>query len=126
MTVELQALQVKVEEALSRIQSLEERLRSAEGPVARWQFLVARSHPWRRQLYIKGRNLTVGQLMSTLRANRLSAEQAAEDLELPLGAVQEALHYYEENWQLIQLEAQEERRRLAEQGVVLESQHLPR
>ena len=126
MTVELQNLQVKLDEALGRIQRVEERLNSTEGPVARWNFLVARPHPWRRQLSIKGRNLTVGQLVSTVRANRLSPDQAAEDLDLPREAIQEALDYFEENRELIQLEAMEERRRLAERGIPLEPQPLSR
>jgi uncharacterized protein (DUF433 family) len=124
MTAELQSLEAKVDEALRRIQVLEERLTAGE-PVARWNYLVARPHPWRRQLCIKGRNLTVGQLVSTVRANRLSPEQAGEDLDLPLEAVREALAYYEDNRALIQLEAAEERRYLAEQGYPLEPQRLP-
>ncbi len=38
----------------------------------RWQYLIARPHRWRRQLSIKGRNMTVGQLVSTIHANHYS------------------------------------------------------
>ena len=38
--------------------------------LARWQYLVARPHSWRKQLTIKGRNMSVGQLVSTVRANQ--------------------------------------------------------
>ena len=80
----------------------------------------------RRQLCIKGRNLTVGQLVSTLRANRMTPEQASDNLDLPLAAICEALTYYAENHGLIELEASEERRRLAQRGLPLEPKDLSR
>ena len=55
-----------------------------------YQYLVARSHPWKKQLFLKGRNMSVGQLISTMEANHLNPEAAAEDLELPLEQIQEA------------------------------------
>jgi uncharacterized protein (DUF433 family) len=70
--------------------------------------------------------MTVGQLVSTVRANRLSVEAAAKDLELPREAVQEALDYCAANEALIQLEAGEERRRLAQRGYPVEPQDLRR
>jgi uncharacterized protein (DUF433 family) len=126
MTAELQLLHEKLNEALTRIQRLEERLNGGDEVVPRWKYLVARPHAWRRQLVIKGRNITVGQLVSTVRANQLSPEQASADLELPVEAIQEALAYYEENRALIQMEAAEERRWLAEQGYPLEPKDLSR
>jgi hypothetical protein len=92
----------------------------------RWQHLIARPHRWRRQLWVKGRNMTVGQPISTIRANRLTPEQASDNLELPLAAICEALTYYAENRGLIELEATEERRRLAERGLPLEPKDPPR
>jgi uncharacterized protein (DUF433 family) len=65
---------------------------------------------------VKGRNLTVGQLISTMQANGLSPEQASEDIGLPLAAIREAETYYAENRSLIELEAAEERRRLIQRG----------
>jgi hypothetical protein len=56
-----------------------------EAPAPPWKHLVMRRHPWRRQLYIKGRNMTVRQLVGTVQANRFTPEQAAEDLGLPVG-----------------------------------------
>lgn len=64
--------------------------------------------------------MTVGQLVSTIKANGLTEEQAAADLELPVDAVREALRYFEQHRELIVLEAAEERRRLAEKGYRLE------
>jgi uncharacterized protein (DUF433 family) len=81
-------------------------------------------HAWRKQLYIKGRNMTVWQLVSNVRANQLTVEQAADNMELPVEAVAEALSYYSENRSLIESENDEERRWLLEKGYTLEPQHL--
>jgi uncharacterized protein (DUF433 family) len=126
MSADLQVLQSKLDEVLSRIQRLEAQIGPLTAESLRWRYLVARPHPWRRQLAIKGRNMTVGQLLSTLRANQLSPEQASQDLDLPLEAIHEALTYYSENRALIELEAAEERRRLTVRGHPLEPQPLPR
>src|ERR1017187_3151098 len=101
---ELQQMQNQLTDALGRIQHLEEEISNGK-ELPRWQYLVARPHRWRRQLSIKGRNLTVGQLVSTVRANRYTPEQASEELELPLAAINEALTYYAEERELIELEA---------------------
>jgi uncharacterized protein (DUF433 family) len=132
MTEELQTLTARLEDLVTRLGRIEDRLGAQNGsngtadPGARWQYLLARPHRWRRQLWVKGRNMTVGQLVSTIRANRLSPEQASDNLELPLAAIYEALTYYAENRGLIELEATEERRRLAERGLPLEPKDLPR
>src|SRR5947209_7048401 len=76
------------EERLSRI---EEGLRLLRGRVAGkgqltetgertvepWEHLVRRPHPWRKQLYLRGRNMTARQLVGGIRANELDEEQAA-------------------------------------------------
>src|SRR5262249_51819572 len=116
---ELQQVQSQLAEALDRIEHLEEKVDS-EKDVSRWQYLVARPHRWRRQLCIKGYNMTVGQLVSTVRANRYTPEQASENLELPLAAIYEALMYHAEQRHLIEMEASEERRRLSERGYPVE------
>jgi uncharacterized protein (DUF433 family) len=126
MSADLEVLQTKLDEVLDRVQRLEEQIGPLAAQMSRWRYLVARPHPWRHQLAIKGRNLTVGQLVSTIRANRLSPEQASEDLGLPLEVIHEVMTYYAENRALIELEAAEERRRLSERGYLLEPQHLPR
>ena len=112
---EMQQLQSQLAEALDRIQHLEGEMSSGK-ELPRWQYLIARPHRWRRQLSIKGRNMTVGQLVSTVRANRYRPEQASEELELPLAAIYEALLYYAEHRDLIEMEAGEERRCVAEGG----------
>src|SRR5207248_2632758 len=37
-----------------------------ESPVEPWKHLVRRVHPWRKQLYVRGRNATVGQIHGTI------------------------------------------------------------
>ena len=46
--------------------------------------------------------------------------------ELPLAAIQEALAYYAENRDLIEMEANEEKRRIGERGYALEPKDLSR
>jgi uncharacterized protein (DUF433 family) len=123
--IEIQELQNQLADALNRIQHLEKQIGGCQ-ELSHWQYLVARPHRWRRQLSIKGRNMTVGQLVSTVRANRYSPEQASDELNLPLQAIKEALAYHAEHRQLIELEANEEKRRLAERGFPLEPKDLPR
>ena len=79
-----------------------------EGPretsVEPWKHLVARRHPWRKQLYIKGRNMTVRQLVGGVKANKFTEEQAAANYHLPVEAIREALAYFEANPEVIALD----------------------
>jgi uncharacterized protein (DUF433 family) len=75
-----------------------------ETPAPPWQHLVVRKHPWRKQLYIKGRNMTVRQLVGGVKANRFTEEEAAKDLHLPVEAIREALAYFEANPEVIALD----------------------
>lgn len=118
MTTELQQIQAQLSEALSRIERLEE--------AQRWKHLIARPDSWRRQLSLRDRNMTVGQLVSTVYASRMTPDQAAEDLDLPLEVIREALAYYEQNKELVQREAEEERRWLRDQGFLREPENLSR
>jgi uncharacterized protein (DUF433 family) len=124
-TVELPELEQKLGEALQRIEQLEEQLQAVQES-QRWSHLIARPGSWRRQLSLKERNMTIGQLVSTMRANGLTPEEASEDMELPLAAIHEALEYYEKNQELIQREAAEERRYLNAKGYALEPKDLSR
>ncbi len=90
-----------------------------------WQYLVARPHPWRRQLYIKGRKLLASTVRQDMIANEMSPEQAAENWELPLTAIYEVIRYCESHRELLKLEADEERHRLEEKGVSLEPTAAP-
>jgi uncharacterized protein (DUF433 family) len=75
-----------------------------ETPVEPWKHLVIRRHPWRKQLYVKGRNMTVRQLVGGVKANKLTEEQAAKSYELPVEAIREALTYFEANPEVIALD----------------------
>jgi len=74
-----------------------------------YQYLVSRPERWRKQLYLKGRNMTVGQLVYKMRANQMTAEQAARDMDLPVEQVLEAMVYYQTHRQLIESEAEDEK-----------------
>ena len=89
---------------------------------AAYRFLEPRPHPRRRQWWLKGRNVTVGQLVYSMRASGLlgDPEAAARDFDLPVEQVREALDYYGHHRRLIEEEADEEKRRLIEAGYSLE------
>lgn len=90
-------------------------------PKENWQYLVERPHPWRRQLYIKGRKLMAATVWRDAIANQMSPEEAAENWDLPLAAIHEVMRYCESHQELLRLEAEEERYRLEAKGVSLES-----
>src|SRR5438034_9543600 len=82
----------------SRLRRLEERIdrrEMHEAAVEPWQYLVRRQHPWRKQLYVKGRNMTARQLVGSMKANQLDEEAVAADFRLPIEAVRQALGYVE-------------------------------
>ena len=92
----------------------------------RWQYLESRPHPWRQQLYIKGRRLKAFTVWYDMTANKLTPEEVAENKELPLVAVNEAIEYCQNNMELLNKEAQEERRRLEKKGINLEPKTVNR
>ncbi len=76
----------------------------------RWTWLVERAHPWRRQLWIKGRRMRAAQLVGHMNGNHWSAEETAQQFDLPVDAVLEARRYVETNRTLLDAETIEERR----------------
>ncbi len=107
----LEARLAQVESALRRIPALLDPVNVTNGPPVEletpaepWKHLVVRRHPWRKQLYLKGRNMTVRILVGTIKANGLTEEQAAADQHLPIEAIQEALAYFEANPEVIALD----------------------
>ncbi len=99
------------------------RITMADGTA--WKHLVARPHPWRKQLYLKGRNMTVRQLVGGILADRLTEEQAAANWDLPLEAIREALAYAEQNKELLEYETAYERYLSSQRGVRLVSGPRP-
>jgi len=80
-----------------------------EGLGQDWTWLVRRDHPWRRQLWVKGRNITAGDLARTASIEGWSPEETARQFDLPLEAVIEALRYAENARELIAAEEAENR-----------------
>jgi len=91
-----------------------------------YHYLERRSHPWRRQLYLKGRNMTVAHLVYGMRANNYSPEEAAADFELPIEQVREALLYFQRHRDIVERDQEEERRRLEAAGYVIDPPSVPR
>ena len=76
------------------------------------------SEAWRKQLYLKERNLTVWHVVGRMQANGYSPTEAAEQFDIPLEAVLEALDYYQRHKVLVDAETVEEGRRLREAGLL--------
>ena len=114
------ACQLSVSDRLALLSAIVQSLQNTP-EIENWQYLVARPHAWRKQLYIKGRKLLASTICRDMTANQMSAEQAAENWDLPLSAIYEAIDYCENHQELLKLEADEERYRLEAKGVQLES-----
>ena len=97
-----------------------------ELPAAGFQHLVSRRHPWKRQLFIRGRNMTVRQLVGTVRANGWDEGEAADAMELPAAAIREAVSYADANKELLAAEAEYERLSLALRGIGSDARPVPR
>jgi uncharacterized protein (DUF433 family) len=85
-----------------------------------WQFLEKRQYAWRQQLYLKGQRIKASVVYSDMLVNHETPEEAAENWGIPLAAIYEIMEYCQTNQQLLDQEAQEERRRLETKGVRLE------
>jgi uncharacterized protein (DUF433 family) len=115
-----QAIHLAANDRLELISTIIQSLQG-NAPAESWQFLVSRPHPWRKQLYIKGRKLLAATLWSDMTTNAMTPEEVADNWDLPLAAIHEAIHYCETHPDLLRLEAEEERCRLQEKGVSLET-----
>jgi uncharacterized protein (DUF433 family) len=93
---------------------------TAAQPQTQWQYLEQRPHPWRQQLYFTGKRLRPFTVWMTMQVEEMTPEEAAADWDLPLAAVQEASAYCEANRELLEREADSERRYLEEKGINLE------
>lgn len=118
--LQAQAVRLPVQERLALIVAIAHSISDTQ--TQEWQYLVVRPHTWRKQLYIKGQKLLASTVWRDIQSNEMTEEEAAENWDLPVAAIREAVHYSEANSQLIQLEADEERCRLEARGVSFESQ----
>ena len=66
-----------------------------------WRWLVQRPHPWRRQLWVKGRRQAAGDLARTIEIEDWTPERAATEFDLPLEAILEAHQYLAANRDLV-------------------------
>lgn len=82
-----------------------------------WQYLEARPHPRRRQLYVKGRRLRAFSVWSDMITNHLTAEETAQSRDLSVEAVRECMRYCEENRQMLANECDQEERWLTARGM---------
>jgi uncharacterized protein (DUF433 family) len=105
----------KQQQVLELIDSLSEKPSQTE-----WQYLEKREGSWRKQLYIKGRRLRASIVYSDMIVNEMTLEEAADNWDLPIEAIQEAIQYCETHQDLLQEESEVERRYLEERGISLE------
>ena len=112
-------MQLPPQERLKLVGAIVQSLQGISPPTD-WQFLVSRPHSWRQQLYVKGRKLLASTVWQDMAVNQMTPEQVAENWDLPLAVIHEAIHYCETHQDLIKLEAEEEQRRLQGKGVSLE------
>src|SRR5437588_1226717 len=105
-----------IESRLRRLEEMIDRREMREAAIEPWLYLVLRQHPWRKQLYVKGRNMTARQLVGSMKANQFDEEAAAADNRVPVQAVREALAYVQNNRELLETEAEIERLMLKRGG----------
>jgi hypothetical protein len=67
----------------------------------RWQYLEARAHPWKRQLFLKNRKLLASIVYREMLDCQLTPDEAARRWDLPLDALREVVTYCQENQDLI-------------------------
>ena len=113
------ACQLSVSDRLALLGAIVQSLQNTP-EIENWQYLVSRPHAWRKQLYIKGRKLLASTIWRDMTANQMSPEQAAENWDLPLSAIYEAIDYCQKYQEILKLEADEERYRLEVKGVQVE------
>lgn len=94
--------------------------------IGNWKYLVEHSHPWKKQLYVKGRKLPAASVWIGMKVNKLNAEEAAENWDLPIEAIHEIIRYCEDNKNLLEMEANEEMRLLEQKGINIEPQTADR
>ena len=115
-----QSYKLSTSDRLELISALVQSLQNS-GQNTDWQYLVQREYFWRRQLYLKGRRLLAMTVWQDMLANAMSREDAADNWDLPLAAINEVVRYCESHQDLLKIEADEEYCRLVSKGVSFES-----
>lgn len=60
---------------------------------SQWHYLEQRPHPWRKQLYIKGRKQRAYTIWSDMLVNKDTIEETAYNWDLPVDAIEEVISY---------------------------------
>lgn len=89
-------------------------------PQESYRYLEQRPESWRRQLFIKGRNIPAGHVVRSMLANQRTPRQEAEDRELPVEAVYECLRYYDDHEADVLADIQAERESALRAGIELD------
>ena len=113
------AAELSENERLELISAIAQSIKTAKQD-GEWQFLAPRPHKWRKQLYVKGSRLPASVIREDMIINGRTIEESADDWDLPVAVIHEAIRYCEENEELLKFEAEEEGRRLTERGLELE------
>jgi uncharacterized protein (DUF433 family) len=115
-----QAIKISSSDRLALVSAIGQLLQAEAQADETWQFLAPYPQSWRKQLYIKGRKLPASIVWGDMIVNEMTPEESAEDWDLPLEAVQEAIRYCETHRELLDSEAEKEKQYLEEQGVSIE------
>ena len=83
---------------------------------ARYQHLQKRPDKKSQELFVGGTGIRASTVWHDRYVSRLSPNQIANDRDIPLEAVYEALAYCQENWESICQEKDLERQRLEQKG----------
>lgn len=111
------AIALPKSERLALIESVKRSLQDSSDEES-WQFLWSYPHTWRKQLYMKGRKLPASIVWSDMLSNEMTIEEAADNWDLTLPEVEEAVRYCETHRELIAQESRIDREALATQETV--------
>jgi uncharacterized protein (DUF433 family) len=120
-TLKEQAIKLSTHERLALVSAIVQSLQEETQADETWQFLAPYPQSWRKQLYIKGRKLPASIVWGDMIVNEMTPEESAKDWDLPLEAVQESIRYCETHRELLDLEAEKEKKSPQAQGASLES-----
>ena len=86
-----------------------------------WQYLEKRPHPWRKQLYLKGKRIKASVIYSDMIVNEETSQETTENWDLPLAAIERIIKYGQTHEELLKQQAEEEEEgRIVLEGVTVE------
>lgn len=85
-----------------------------------WKYLEERPNSWRKQLYLKGRRLKAFDVWTTMQIESETAQEAAENWDLPIDVVEEIIEYCSTHEYVFARDAEIERKHLEASGYSLE------